>query len=80
VTGPFAATEERVSYLADTLVFLRYVEVRGEMRKAIGVLKKRLGDFEPTLRRLRITDQGLRVGDPMANLSGILTGTPEVTE
>jgi circadian clock protein KaiC len=80
VTGPFSATEERVSYLADTLVFLRYVEVCGEMRKAIGVLKKRLGDFEPTLRRLRITEQGLRVGDPMSDLHGVLTGTPEVRE
>lgn len=80
VTGPFTATNERISYLADTLVFLRYVEVRGEMRKAIGVLKKRLGDFEPTLRRFRITEDGIRVGEPMTDLHGVLTGTPEVPE
>lgn len=80
VTGGFTATEEHISYLADTLVFLRYVEVRGEMQKAIGVLKKRLGDFEPTLRRLRIGEAGLQVGEPMTDLHGVLTGTPEVPE
>jgi circadian clock protein KaiC len=80
VTGPFNATEARISYLADSLVFLRYVEIRGEMHKAIGVLKKRLSDFEPTLRRLRITEDGLVVGDPMDDLHGVLTGTPEVDD
>ena len=80
VTGPFTATEERISYLADTLLFLRYVEVHSEMRKAIGVLKKRLGDFESTLRRFHITEDGLRVGDPMTSLHGVLDGAPEVEE
>ena len=77
VTGEFRPTSENISYLADNLVFIRYLEARGEMRKAIGVLKKRLGDFEPTLRELRITQSGLRVGGPLEHLRGILTGTPE---
>jgi circadian clock protein KaiC len=45
ITGDFRATEAGVSYLCDNLVFLRYLEIDGELRKAIGVLKKRLGDF-----------------------------------
>ena len=77
VTGEFRPTSENISYLADNLVFIRYLEARGEMRKAIGVLKKRLGDFEPTLRELRITQSGLEVGEPLEHLRGILTGTPE---
>ena len=77
VTGEFRPTSENISYLADNLVFIRYLEARGEMRKAIGVLKKRLGDFEPTLRELRITQSGLDVGEPLEHLRGILTGTPE---
>lgn len=77
VTGEFQPTKENISYLADTIVFLRYLEVRGEIRKAIGVLKKRLGSFEPTLRELRITEDGLWIGDPLDDLRGVLTGTPE---
>jgi circadian clock protein KaiC len=79
VTGEFAATTHDISYLADNLLFLRYVEMRGEMRKTIGILKKRLSGFEPTLRELRIDSDGLWIGDPLSNLRGILTGTPEWT-
>ena len=77
ITGDFRATEAGVSYLCDNLVFLRYIEVDGELRRAIGVLKKRLGDFEKTLRELEITPGGMHVGAPLAGLRGVLTGTPE---
>jgi circadian clock protein KaiC len=77
VTGEFQPTSENISYLADNIVFRRCLEVSGEIRKAIGVLKKRLGSFEPTLRELRITEAGLDVGDPLEDLRGVLTGEPE---
>ncbi len=77
ITGQFQPTSENISYLADNIVFLRYLEVRGEIRKSIGVLKKRLGDFEPTLRELHITGDGMWIGDPLDDLRGVLTGTPE---
>jgi circadian clock protein KaiC len=77
ITGDFRATETGVSYLCDNLIFLRYLEVDGELRKAIGVLKKRLGDFGRSLRALEITDCGIRVGAPITGLRGVLTGTPE---
>lgn len=77
VAGDFSSTEENISYLADTVLFLRYLELGGEIRKAVGVLKKRLSGFEPTLRELSIDEDGLHVGDPMTDLRGILTGTPE---
>lgn len=77
ITGDFQATEAGLGYLADNIIFLRYLEVRGGLRKAIGVLKKRLGDFEKTLREIEITRDGIKVGRPLTDLRGILTGTPE---
>ena len=76
VTGDFQPTEEGVSYLADNILILRYLEIDGEMRKAVGVLKKRTSDFERTLREFRITEYGIEVGEPLTGLRGILTGTP----
>ncbi|MGB9965957.1 ATPase domain-containing protein [Halobacterium hubeiense] len=80
VTGDFQPTEVGISYLADNIVFLRHVELGGELRKVIGVLKKRTSDFERTLRRLQITENGIEVGEPLSNLRGLLTGTPEFVD
>jgi circadian clock protein KaiC len=77
ITGDFRATEVGVSYLCDNLVFLRYLEMGGELRKAVGVLKKRIGDFARTLREISITCDGVKVGEPLVGLRGVLTGTPE---
>lgn len=80
VTGDFRATEMGISYLADNIVFLRYVEVEGQIRKTIGVLKKRLSDFEKSLHEFEITRSGLKVKKPLTGLQGILSGAPEATE
>lgn len=79
ITGSFQATEQRISHLADTIVILRHVEYKGELRKVIGVLKKRTSAYEPRLRELEITEGGVEIGDPLTELRGILTGTPEWT-
>ncbi len=80
IVGDFRATEMGISYLADNIVFLRYLEMQGELRRAIGVLKKRLSDFEKTLREYKITRYGIRVGAPLTHLRGILRGVPEWTD
>ncbi|MEM8505140.1 MAG: ATPase domain-containing protein [Cyanobacteria bacterium P01_D01_bin.1] len=77
VTGDFQATGQQLSYLADNIIFLRYLEIDGQLRKAIGVLKKRLSGFESTLREFQVTRHGLKVGMPLSNLRGILNGIPE---
>lgn len=77
VIGDFQITSDGVSYLADNVIFLRYLEFEGELRKAIGILKKRLSNFEKTLREFEISRYGIKVGQPLSNLRGILTGTPE---
>ncbi|MEZ3164952.1 ATPase domain-containing protein [Halorubrum sp. RMP-47] len=80
ITGNFQVSEERTSNLADNIVFLRHVEYRGEMRKVIGTLKMRTSNFERSLRELEITSNGIRVGEPLPQLRGILTGTPDWNE
>jgi circadian clock protein KaiC len=80
IVGEFHATDSNLSYLADNIVFLRHLELHGELRKAIGVLKKRTTDFERTLRRYEITRHGITVGDPLTQLRGVLSGTPEVVD
>jgi circadian clock protein KaiC len=64
------------SYLADAVVLLRYYEYQGEVRQAISVLKKRGGAHERTIRSFSLTSEGLRVGEPLRNFRGILSGIP----
>ncbi|MFL5579828.1 MAG: ATPase domain-containing protein [Gemmatimonadaceae bacterium] len=66
-----------VSYLADTVVLLRYFEVSGAVRQAVSVVKKRSGDHERTIRECRVASGGLRVGPPLHEFQGVLTGVPE---
>jgi circadian clock protein KaiC len=65
------------SYLADSVILLRYFEARGEVRQALSVMKKRSGKHERTIRELRIDQRGLQVGQPLSVFQGILSGTPE---
>ncbi|MEF3275966.1 MAG: AAA family ATPase [Chloroflexus sp.] len=76
VIGNFQVTDIGASYLGDNIIFLRFLEIDGELRKAIGVLKKRLGDFEKSLREFAISRYGIKVGKPLTNLRGILIGVP----
>src|SRR5581483_2555605 len=65
-----------LTYLADTVVLLRYFEESGRIRKAISVIKKRIGWHEDTIREFQITANGLRVGAPLAEFEGVLSGVP----
>jgi circadian clock protein KaiC len=64
-----------VTYLADTVVLLRYFEAAGSVRKAISVIKKRTGRHEDTIREFWI-DGGLKVGAPLIEFHGVLRGVP----
>ena len=65
-----------VSYLADTVILLRYFEAEGQVRQALSVLKKRTGAHERTIRELTLTAKGVRVGEPLRDFAGVLTGVP----
>jgi circadian clock protein KaiC len=64
------------SYLADSVVLLRYFELAGEVRKAISVLKKRTGGHEGSIRELWFDKHGIHLSEPLLQLRGVLTGGP----
>ncbi len=74
MVGDCTITQFGLSYMADTVLVLRYYEYRGAIHKAIGTLKKRLSDHEKTLRSFELTGRGLVVGNTLPNLRGILRG------
>jgi circadian clock protein KaiC len=65
-----------LTYLSDNVLLLRYFEAAGQLRRAISVLKKRTGGHEPSIREYRIDKLGIRIGEPLTQFSGILTGVP----
>lgn len=73
------STNLNISYVADSVLLLRFFEAEGRIRKAISVLKNRGGEHEDTIRELRIDKSGVRVGDALSNFKGVLTGTPQYT-
>jgi circadian clock protein KaiC len=65
-----------VSYLSDAVLMLRYFEAEGRVRRAISVVKKRSGTHEDAIREFRLTADGVKVGPPLTQFEGILTGVP----
>ena len=65
-----------ISYLSDTVVLLSPFEARGQVRKAISVIKRRRGGHAHTIQELNIGPIGLHIGEPLHELEGVLTGTP----
>jgi circadian clock protein KaiC len=65
-----------VTYLADTVILLRYFEALGRVRRAISVVKKRTGPHEDTIREFRIGGRGITLGDPLVEFQGVLRGVP----
>jgi len=64
------------TYLADTVIMLRYFEAMGRVRRAISVIKKRTGSHEDTIRELKISERGINVGEPLTDFQGVLRGIP----
>ncbi len=69
-----------VTYLADTVILLRYFEAAGRVRRAVSVIKKRTGHHEDTIREYKIDDRGLTLGEPVSGFQGVLRGVPVLTE
>jgi circadian clock protein KaiC len=68
-----------VTYLADTVVLLRYFEAAGRVRRAISVVKKRASAHEDTIREYRIGSDGFQLGEPLTQFHGVLRGVPTMT-
>ncbi|HEX3066714.1 MAG TPA: ATPase domain-containing protein, partial [Dongiaceae bacterium] len=67
-----------VTYVADTVILLRYFEALGSVRRAISVVKKRTGSHEDTIREYKIGARGLTLGAPLKDFQGVLRGVPMV--
>ncbi|RYG20219.1 MAG: circadian clock protein KaiC [Caulobacteraceae bacterium] len=65
-----------VTYLADTVILLRYFEAAGNVRRAVSVIKKRSGMHENTIREFEIGVGGLSLGEPLSQFQGVLRGVP----
>ncbi|HMJ14989.1 MAG TPA: ATPase domain-containing protein [Polyangiaceae bacterium] len=77
--GSNMLTPVDVSYLADAVILLRYFEAGGCVHNAISVVKKRTGAHERTIREFALTSSGVRVGAPLRDFHGVLTGVPTYT-
>jgi circadian clock protein KaiC len=66
-----------LTYLADTVILLRYFEAGGKVRRAISVIKKRGSSHEDTIREYRIAVPGLQIGPPLEEFQGVLLGVPQ---
>jgi circadian clock protein KaiC len=76
LTGGTSVTEAHISSITDTIVLLRYVELFGEMRRGLTVLKMRGSTHEKAIRELVIDGRGMHIGEPFRNVAGILAGHP----
>jgi circadian clock protein KaiC len=76
IVGGHMSTPVDVSYIADTVVLIRYFEALGRVRKAISVIKKRSSAHEQTIRELSMGIEGLKVGQPLTGFQGVLQGVP----
>ena len=65
------------TYLADLVIMLRYFEAHGKVRQAISIIKNRSHDHERTIREFEVGKKGIRIGLPLTNFQGVLTGNPE---
>ncbi len=65
-----------LTYLADSVIVLRYFEVEGQVRRAISMMKRRTGSHETKLREFHIDSRGIRVGSVLSEFTGVLTGLP----
>ncbi|MCD5994485.1 AAA family ATPase [Pseudomonas sp. CDFA 602] len=65
-----------ITYLADSVILLRYFEALGQVRRAISIIKKRTGSHESTIREYRIGSGGLKIGAPLEAFQGVLRGVP----
>jgi circadian clock protein KaiC len=67
-----------VTYLADSVLLLRYFEALGRVRRAMSCIKKRTGHHETTIREYHIGGGGLRVDAPLTEFQGVLNGVPTI--
>jgi len=74
ILGDTTTPQVDISYVADTVLLLQHFEARGEIRKAVAVVKRRRGGHDRRVREFTMSDDGMVVGDPITDYQGVLTG------
>ncbi|MDB4916962.1 MAG: circadian clock protein KaiC [Gemmatimonadetes bacterium] len=74
--GGDSITETHISTLTDSIILLRYVEMFGEMKRGLTVLKMRGSAHDKAIREFTIDKGGMRMGRAFRNVTGILSGAP----
>ncbi len=74
--GGNSVTESHISTSTDTIILLRYVEVYGEVRRGLAVIKMRGSGHDKQIREFTIDDRGMHIGRSFRNVTGILSGNP----
>jgi circadian clock protein KaiC len=72
-----AITPYSTSILSDDIIRMRYVEINGQLRKVLMVMKMRGGDHSKDIREYEITPEGLQICDRLTGYHGVITGVPE---
>ncbi|MEJ5166989.1 MAG: ATPase domain-containing protein [Thermoanaerobaculia bacterium] len=78
--GQIKLPEDEITFLADNIIFLHHIIIEGQIKKIFGLLKKRLSDFDKSLREFEITKDGIKIGSPLKNFKGFSLGIPEITK
>lgn len=74
--GGSSVTESHISTITDSIILLRYIEMLGEIRRGITVLKMRGSSHEKSIREVKIDNRGMHIGIPFRDVTGILSGSP----
>jgi len=69
-------TSEKVSFITDEILVQRYVEIKGELRRVMAVIKMRGSDHSHEFREYEVTEKGVVVGGSLSEYDGIITGVP----
>jgi circadian clock protein KaiC len=79
LVGPMQSTVD-LTYLADTVLLMRYFEALGAVKQAVSIIKKRSGDHERTIRAISVSGRGIEVGEPLTGIQGVLSGVPSIID
>ena len=74
--GGTSITDSHISTVTDAIILLRYFERRGTIDRGITILKMRGSDHDKSIRGFTINNHGMQIGEPLHDVTGILTGLP----
>ena len=64
------------AFLADAIIMQRYIEITGQFKRVLSVIKVRGSDHSKDIRLFDITNEGIVLGEPLFGYAGIMSGSP----